>query len=191
MLQHLSKISVLLLCALSLSAWAEKADRDKPMHLEADQVVIDDAKQVSTFTGRVQLMQGTLLMRGEKIVVTQDAAGYKHATITGGPASFRQKREGVDEYIDSDAQRIEYDTHADSVDMYGQAHLKRELDDVRGDHIVYSTQTEVFRVESGATPTAANVPKKRVRAVLQPKKDKDKKPAALPIQPTHDLTPAE
>ncbi len=153
--------------------------------------MVDDAKQISTFSGRVQLMQGTLLMRGERIVVTQDKDGYKHATITGSPATFRQKREGVDEYVDSDAQRIEYDTHADIVHLYGQAHIKRELDDVRGEHIVYSTQTEIFRVESGDAPATANMPKKRVRAVLQPKKDKDKAPAPLPIRPAPTLSPTE
>lgn len=180
-----------ILLSLSLPCFAEKADRDKPMHVEADQVVIDDGKKISTFSGNVQLMQGTMVMRGAKIVVTQDKDDFKHATITGDPAGFRQKREGYDEYVDGDAVRIEYDTRADTVDLYGQAHIKRELDDIRGEHITYSTQTEIFKVESGARPTTPNAKQKRVKAVLQPKRDKDKPLTALPIRPTPTLTPTE
>lgn len=180
----------LVLGLFALPCFAEKADREKPMHLEADQVVMDDAQQISTFTGGVQLMQGTMLIRGDKIVITEDKEGNKHATTTGHPANFRQKREGVEEYVESSALRIEYDTHAETIDFYGQAQMKRELDDVRGEHITYSTKTEIFQVNSGANAAAPN---KRVRAVLQPKKDKEKRPAshALPLQPSADLTPIE
>src|SRR3989337_4601377 len=80
--------------------FAERADRDKPIHLEADQVRIDDARQISTFIGNVKLSQGTLLIRGDKIVVTQDQDGFKHGTAYGNTASFRQKREGLDEYVE-------------------------------------------------------------------------------------------
>src|SRR3989338_10745642 len=62
------------------ASFAERADRDKPIHLEADQVLIDDAQQISTFTGNVKLTQGTMLIRGDKIVVTQDKEGFKHGT---------------------------------------------------------------------------------------------------------------
>ncbi len=164
---------------LPLTCLAEQADRDKPMHLEADQVLVDDAKQTSTFTGKVQLSQGTMLMRGDKIVVSKDAAGNQHATVTGDTANFRQKREGVEEYVESDAQRIEYDTRNETVDFYGKARMKRDLDDVRGEHITYNLKTEIFQVNSGIT--APNAPPKRVRAVLQPKKDKPK-PAPLSIR---------
>lgn len=162
------------------------------MHLDADQVVIDDAKQISTFTGNVQLIQGTMLIRGDKIVITQDKEGNKHATTTGHTASFRQKREGLDEYVESYALRIEYDTKAETVDFYEQAQMKRELDDVRGEHITYSTKTEIFQVNSGVSSNI-NVPPKRVHAVLQPKKDKEKTPApsALPIRTSPHISPQE
>src|SRR5512141_3223827 len=93
------------LCGLLLLAWGglaqgETADRDKPIHLESDRVLVDDVKQTSVFEGKVELIQGTLLIRAEKIVLTQDKQGYKHCTATGKLASFRQKHEGSDEYME-------------------------------------------------------------------------------------------
>ena len=37
------------------AAWAEKADRDKPVNIEADRVSVDDVKKVQTFEGNVSV----------------------------------------------------------------------------------------------------------------------------------------
>lgn len=181
----------LLLSGLAQPSLAERADRDKPAHIEADQMLVDDAQQVSTFSGNVQFNQGTLLIRGDRVVVTQDKDGYRHVTVYGKPASFRQKREGLDEYVEGYGERIEHDARAETLDFYVKARVVRERDEVRGDHITYSQKTEVFLVNGGATDSA---PPKRVRAVLQPKARTDAASSpseALPIAPSTTLTPME
>lgn len=186
-------LSFLLLLAAPL-CFAERADRDKPVHVEADQVLVDDANQTSTFVGNVQLTQGTMVIRGDKIVVVQDKEGFKLGTAYGNTASFRQKREGLDEYVEGYGERIVYDTRAETVDFYVRARVKRDLDEVRGEHITYSQKTEIFRVNSG-NATSPEAPPKRVRAVLQPKpKDgatKPPSPDALTITPSESISPTE
>jgi lipopolysaccharide export system protein LptA len=182
----------LLLLVWSGLLCAENADRDKPIHLESDRVTIDDVQQLSVFEGKVQLTQGTLSIRADKIVVTQDKLGYKHCTATGKTASFRQKHEGTDEYMEGYGERIEYDTRAGTVDFFGQARVKREQDDVQGDHIAYSTRTEVFQV-SGDPGNTEGPNKGRVHAVIQPKSKETAGTAApnetpLTIQPSSTLS---
>lgn len=189
-------LPVILLPALLTWApvcFAEHADRDKPVHLDADQLLIDDAQQISTFIGNVKLTQGTMLIRGDKIVVIQDKEGFKHGTAYGHNASFRQKREGLDEYVDGDSERIEYDTHAETVDFYIHAHLKRDMDDVRGEHITYSAKTEIFQVDNKGA-NSENRSQKRVHAILQPKPKHGAAPPtpdALPIKPSETLQPVD
>src|SRR5437762_12206233 len=109
----------LLACLLSaLPAQAERADRDKPVNLEADRVNVDDAKQIATLEGSVILTQGTLVISGNRMVVQQDADGFKNGVAYGNLASFRTKREGYDEYIDGYAERIEYDSKAEKLQMF-------------------------------------------------------------------------
>ncbi|WP_435627792.1 lipopolysaccharide transport periplasmic protein LptA [Candidatus Ferrigenium straubiae] len=190
--------TILLLPALLLfwapACLAERADRDKPVHLEADQVLVDDAQQVSTFIGNVKLTQGTMLIRGDKIVVVQDQEGFKHGTAYGNTASFRQKREGLDEYVEGYGERIEYDTRAETVDFYVRARVVRNLDEVRGEHITYNQKTEIFQVSSGGAGTGKEPPQ-RVRAVLQPKPKQgaaaSSVPDALPIRPSVSLPSAD
>ena len=145
------------------AAHAEKADRDKPLQIVSDKLNVDDAKHVSTFEGNVDLTQGTIHVIAEKIVVSeQDAAGNKLCVATGHLASLRQKREASNEYVEGYGERIEYDTRIDTVNFYVRARVKREQDDVRGDHITYSTQTEIFHVTG--RPDGG-----RVHATIQPK----------------------
>jgi lipopolysaccharide export system protein LptA len=157
----------LLLCCPP-AAFAERADRGKPMHLEANTVSVDDVNQISTFEGNVELLQGTLSIQADKIVVTQDKEGYQHCTASGRLAHFRQKRDGADEYVEGYGERIEYDTRNEVAEFFGQARIKREGDDVRGEHITYSTRTEVFKV-SGEQPQGTDKPGSgRVTLIIQP-----------------------
>ena len=151
----------------SPASLAEHADRDKPLILEADQVLIDDMHNTSTFSGNVRLAQGTMLIRGDRIEVMRSGDGFQQTKAYGNTASFRQKREGSEEYMEGYGERIEYDTRTGTVDFYGQARVKRELDEVRGDHITYSMKTETFQVSGGTNSTSTEP--KRVRAVLQPR----------------------
>jgi lipopolysaccharide export system protein LptA len=169
------------------TAHAEKADREKPINLEADKVSVDDAKQISNFEGRVVLTQGTLIIRGDRMEVRQDSQGFKTGTTWGNLAYFRQKREGYDEYIEGWAERIEYDSRADKMQMFNRASMKKGSDEVRGNYISYDANTEFFQVTGGgkqASPDNSG----RVRAVLQPKpKEKPAAQAPVPLKSSADV----
>jgi len=180
-----------LACVLSAAApaHAERGDRSKPVNLEADRVTVDESKQTATFEGNVVLTQGTLMIRGDRMVVQQDAEGFKTGVAQGNLASFRQKREGLDEYVEGYAERIEYDSKADKVQMFNRAHLTKGNDDVRGNYISYDATTEFFRVTGGGKQAAtAGNPEGRVRAIIQPK-SREKVPDAppLPLKPATDV----
>lgn len=168
------------------SAHAEKADRAKPIHLEADRVTVDDAKQLATFTGNVVLTQGTMVMRGERMEVRQDKSGFRQGTMWGSPAYFRQKREGFEDFIEGWAERVEYDGRAEKVQMFNRAKLKRGEDEVRGNYISYDANTEFFQVDGGSK-SAANKGDGRVRVILQPK-PRSEAPAPPPVTLRADTT---
>lgn len=164
---------------------AERADRDKPVHLEAARVTVDDVKRVHIFEGNVVLSQGSLAIRTAKLVVTQDADGFQKGVATsgeGGLARFRQKREGKDEYIDGEAERIEYDSRGEKAEFFNRAFVKSGADEVRGHYISYDGRTEQYLVT--ATPGASPGSKEgRVTAIIQPKNAKSTPaPTAVPAR---------
>lgn len=156
---------------LPIMSHAEKADREKPIDLEADNVTVDDAKKTSIYTGNVILTQGTLIIRGDKLVVREDKDGFQHSTSYGNPTTFKQKRDGKDEYMQGSAQRIEYNARMDKVQLYTKAWVKRGEDIVHGDYIMYDAVAEYAEViGGGANAATEGTPSGRVRAVIQPKK---------------------
>lgn len=170
-------------------ALAEKADREKPINLEADRVTVDDVKQISTFEGQVVLTQGTLVIRGDRMQVRQDNEGFQYGVTWGNLAYFKQKREGFDEYIEGWAERIEYDGRADKMQMFVRASMRKNSDEVHGNYISYDAKTEFFQVIGGGSKTAtAENSDGRVRAVLQPKpKDKPATQPPVPLKPDATL----
>ena len=179
------------LLLLAAPAFAEKADRGKPVNIESDKVTVDDAKQLAVFEGNVVLTQGTLVIRGSRMEVRQDREGFRHGTSWGNLAYFKQKREGVDEFVEGWAERIEYDGRADKLQLFQRANMKRNEDDVRGDYISYDATTEFFQVIGGGAKAAStNNPEGRSRMVIQPKvKAKPAAPAPppLPLKPAGDI----
>ena len=184
--KHLAVLASAVLLAFALPAAAERSDRNKPVNLESDTVDINDLTKVSVYQGNVRLTQGTLLITGDKLVVTQDDDGLSKGTATGNPSYFKQKREGVDELIEGWAQRIVYDAKRDKVEMHTQARIKRGPDEVRGDVIIYEGQTESYRVIGGKDAATEYNPKGRVRAVIQPKRPAStpKPGEGLPLKPS-------
>ena len=165
-------VVLLLLSTLSL---AEKADRDKPIEIESDTMTMDDTKNVSIYTGDVILTQGTLIIKADELIVREDNQGFQHSTSTGNPTSFKQKREGVEEYIEGIGKRIEYDGHMDKVHIYRNAIVKRGNDTVMGDYIIYDANAEVAQAMSSKSNNgeANDTSKKKIRtkAIINPKKD--------------------
>ncbi len=156
---------------------AEKADRFKPLNVEADLPgKIDLLRQFVVFNGNVVVTKGTMTIRADRIEVRELPDGYHTAVAFGSPghhATFRQKRDVPDEYIAGDAERLEYDGKSEVIRFVNNASVRRlrggeVADEISGNLVTYDSTTEVFSVTGGATPTATN-PGGRVRAVLTPK----------------------
>lgn len=159
---------------LAQSVLAERADRNKPVYLEADRATVEDvnrkeASRVSIFTGNVVLIQGTMRISADKVIMKEDLNGFRYATATGDLVSFRQKRDGLDEYVEGWSERAEYDSKTDKIELFRQARLKRGSDEVQGDYISYDMNSEFFKVIGSKERGVEAGPDKRVRITIQPK----------------------
>ncbi|MFC5519969.1 lipopolysaccharide transport periplasmic protein LptA [Polaromonas jejuensis] len=169
-------VTAALAAGVVFPAAAERADRDKPMNAEADALRYDDLKQTSVFTGNVVITKGTTIVRGAQVDVSQDPEGYQLAIAIAAPgklAYYRKKRDGVDEYIEGEGERIEYDSRADLVKFIKRAVVRRYKgatlnDETTGSLIVYDNNTDVFTVDGGEQNRTVANPSGRIRAMLSP-----------------------
>ena len=195
----LNLIATTLLLALALPAYAEKADKEKPINLEADRMSMDDIKKQQIFEGNVILTQGTLQIRTNKLVVTQDADGFQKGVAIGGAnglARFKQKREGSDDYVEGEGERIEHDAREEKTEFFIRGWVRNGLDEVKGQYISYDSLTEKYVVTNGAgqTKNATGTPQARVRAIIQPKGKNagtDQPGEPLTLRPAVKFAPAK
>jgi len=163
------------------AAMAEKADSKQPMNIEADALKHDESAQMTNFTGRVQVTKGTLVLRSEKLQVQQDKEGKQLATLwaaKGERAFFRQKREGLDEFTEGEAETVTYDSQADKITLTGRAELRsfrgQQLSDrLQGHLIVFDNTTEVFTVDGKASTGSNTSGSQRIKATLTPRNTAD------------------
>jgi lipopolysaccharide export system protein LptA len=165
---------------LGAAARAERADRDQPVHIEADSAHMDDLKRIAVYEGKVVLTQGTLWLSAERIEIHQDENGIKSGTATGNPVQFHQKVEGKDEWVEGQAAQVDYDAHSDLVTLIGGAHLKKGDEELRGEYITYNDRTELFQARGGMHGQKQG----RVHAVILPRKEQtpSKTPAPAKAQ---------
>lgn len=175
-----SRIAIpLILAMLSQPVLAERADRDKPLQLEASRISIDDAKKIQILEGDVIVIKGTMMLRADRVVITEDQYGFQKGVAFGGKdglARIRQKREGKDEYSEGEAERIEYNTNSEVAEFFHRAWVKSGEDQVKGDYIWYDGISEKYLVTAGPNRDP-KAPPARVRAIIQPK-NKANQPAA-------------
>ncbi|CAG1017274.1 Lipopolysaccharide export system protein LptA [Burkholderiaceae bacterium] len=193
--------AALLALALATPALAEKADRTKPLNVAADrQGTFDLLKQVIVFSGNVIITKGSIVIKADSVEVRESPDGFYTAVALGSkaqPATFRQKRDGVDEYIDGQADRLEYEERADTVRFVNNAIVRRLRgatigDEITGNLITYDNTTEVFSVSGGPASTTAGSTGGRVRAVLTPREGTPAAAAAasaagIPLKPSSSL----
>jgi lipopolysaccharide export system protein LptA len=146
-----------------LPAQAERADRSQPMQFDAGQVRIDGKRKVQLLTGGVELNQGTMQIRAAQVELRETPRGQ--VAVADGTANaplvqFRQKRDGVDEWIEGQAERVEYDAASQVVRLFRRAQVRllragALADQVVGEQITYDHVRDVFEVQgqaSGTTP---------------------------------------
>ena len=172
-------IAVMLLLKLSLVglAYAEKADQDKPIILEAEKVSVNDVKQIYDLNGQVLIIKGSILVTGEEGHIQVDAEGYEFVDVKGTPiatASFRQRREGpADEFMQGLATQVVYNAKTEVLTLTGDASLKRllnmqMLDQLRGWKIEYDDVKQYYRVIPPKDAKPDDLP--LARSILSPRR---------------------
>ena len=164
-LHPLAMLALVATCLFAHPVAAEKTDRDKPINVVADTSTLDDLNKVSVLEGNVVITQGTMTIRATKVIMKQLPDGTQTATAFGNPVAMRQKRDGVDEYVEAYAQRVEYNDRSELIQLFDNAHVVSGKNDVRNVYIAYNMSTE--KAEAKCPPGTTQCGQ-RVHATIQP-----------------------
>lgn len=173
----LTRVLALSLAFVSAGAVALSTDKDQPIEIEADNAQLDDTAGVTTYTGNVVVVQGSIRMTGDTLTVfyTPDRQ-IKEARLDGRPARFRQRPDRRDVDDEGEAIRVRYYASQDLLVLRDRAKLTQGERSFSGAEITYDTERSLIKAHgaAGAAPDAGGKPAEggRVRIVLPPSRKK-------------------
>jgi len=143
---------------------ALQSDKDQPIYIEADAVDIDDRSGISTYKGNVELTQGSIVIKADKVTVTQRQNETDQIEAVGKPVTFQQDTEDGKGTIKGRAKKTEYSANSEIINMIGDAVLTQGQDTFKSDRIIYDRARAV--VKAGASAKG----KERVKVTIGGKK---------------------
>ena len=101
-------LAALLLTLCAPQAMALSSDKDQPIDIVADSVDIDEAHGTSTYTGNVEINQGSIRLLGDEGVVEHRPGQPRKVNASGAPAKCRQLPDNSKEYVTGTARQLQY-----------------------------------------------------------------------------------
>ena len=157
-------LPALLLLGLSTGTQALSTDVEKPVSIEADAVVFNKNAGTALYTGRVEIIQGTLRITADRIEISAPKNEIQTIRATGRPVMFRQKMD-TGKNAEGQAQLMTYFVKQKRLQLSGNASLKQDKDNFASNIIEYSTATGELKAGGGK---AANGKSGRVKAIFYP-----------------------
>lgn len=157
----LASLAWILSACLPMSALALTSDADQPIHIEGDDAEIDQANETIVYTGNVEVVQGTLRVRGDKMVVKIAGDQVQQITTIGVPARYSQELEDNQGEVKAHADSIVYYTALERIYLNGAASLLQKGNELHGESIRYD-------IVNGKVDASAGNKPGRVRMQLDP-----------------------
>lgn len=166
---------------------ALKSDREQPATVEADEVEYDFRNGTRTYKGNVLVIQGTMRITGDKLIVEYNGDELEKAIVWGRPASFKQRPDGKDHDVIGKGRTMVLDQTINRLTLTTEASLQQGPDLAEGEEIIYDIDTEKLSIKSASTQTGS-----QTEAGEGEDAGEEKKPSRVKvvITPTKE-TPAE
>ena len=153
-------------------AWALSSDPEQDVEIEADRGTLDGRSNTSTYTGNVQLIQGSIQINAELLTVKSENGRVQVMLISGTaqrPARFRQQTDNG-ELAEGKAEHIEYRANLGQLVLLGNAELNQGSNHIRSQRIDYNTQTNSLIAGGSASGGSNGSPSsaERVKMIIKP-----------------------
>ena len=126
-------------------------DREQPATVEADEVEYDFRTGERIYKGNVIVVQGSMRITGDKLVVIYKNDALQSATALGNLASFKQRPEGKTVDVVGKAKKIHLDQIKNVLTLVSSASLQQGPDVAKGEMIVYDINNEKLSIKGSAS----------------------------------------
>ena len=156
------RLSLLILILLTLPALAQQAP--PPITIEADRLEMSQLDGHSLYQGNVQLRQGELLIRSDRLAIHHLDGQLQRATADGSPVYFEMPDEASGQLVRGESDHVDYQPGLPRIELLGSAILWRGQDEFQGEQIIYHPDERSVQAFGGPPRDERDG---RVRIILQ------------------------
>lgn len=159
------KLSIFLFCLCGGLAYALPNDSEQPINFQADLFEMDDVRKTQTYSGAVEMEQGSMKISAEKVVIYRKGNRTSRIIATGQPARYSQIAEMGEDPIIAKARRMEYDVEGKTLHLIEDASIVQKGTSLStGNRIDYDVQKSLVKAEGSKNGDS----KGRVRMIIPP-----------------------
>lgn len=158
----------------SCAAWALPSDKNETIRGSADNLTVDQKNGVATYTGSVEIRQGSLVINADSIIIhTNTEGGVEKMIATGSPAKFQQQPEEQQGVVTAAAKQITYTPSNEHLLLIEDASVEQNGAVMSGPHIDYDLVKEVMKAEGNNKGEG-----QRIEIIIPPKASQPEDPQA-------------
>jgi len=144
-------------------AFSLEGDTEQPIHITTDEALRDEKSGRTVYQGNVELVQGTIRIRADKITFFSENMEADRIVAEGNPARMQQQPEPDSPLMHARGRIIEYFRSEERIEVRQNAEVEQDGSTVRGDKIDYFINEQLVKA---AADTAE--PNSRVKVVIPP-----------------------
>lgn len=162
----------LLTGAFSATVAALASDKEQPIHISSDRAERNDKQGLTTYSGAVQMDQGSLRILADKVVIHSVDNQVSKIIATGKPAHYQQQASIEQQLVIATGNTIEYLIDGEKIHLIDNASLRQDDGTtMTGKRINYDIKESVVKAEGNSNNTADNKPD-RIHMVIPAKTDR-------------------
>lgn len=164
MIRFCNLLTLLILCAYTSLASALPNDSEQAISFQADRFEMDEIRKTQTYSGSVEMEQGSLKISAEKVVIHRNGNRTSRIVATGQPARYSQISQPGEEPIVAKARRMEYDIEGKTLHLIDEASIVQKGTSLTGNRINYDVKNALVKAEGSLTGGTDD----RVRMIIPP-----------------------
>ncbi len=162
-------VTLMLLVLLTPQTGFSITDK-KEVLIQADYMKFDIETGSSTYRGNVSIIQGTIKITGENVIVTRKNDEIIDIKVDGNPAHYLQD-ENTENKVHAISQHMKFTASTNRLVLTVDASLEQASQTVVSQRIVYDTQNKIIIAGKNGDPKNSGQSGDRVNITLTPKKE--------------------
>jgi len=144
----------MLMCVVSSTSHARSDDSEQPIQISANTAELNDKSGVSIYRGDVVMIQGTTILKGDKITVHTENNAVSRIIAFGDLATYQETTDEGD-VVYAESEEMVHNANKNKIELFRQAKITQLGNVIRSEYIRYLTDQGL--IDTGTKKDRVNI----------------------------------